>query len=519
MRQSNKPSVRVVRVAIYTRKSTSDGLEMEFNSLHAQRESAEAFVRSQAGEGWVALPKHYDDGGYSGGSTDRPALQQLLADVRAGEVDCVVVYKLDRLSRSLLDFATLMQLFEEHAVTLVSTTQMINTHSATGKLLLNILLSFAEFERELISERTRDKMSATRRKGKFAGGTPPLGYDLHRDPSRLVVNEDEAVIIRTIFTLYLQHEAMLPVVEELARRNWRNKRWPGPRGEKGGGPFTRTSLHRLLTNPVYIGMVRHRNELFEGEHEAIVDAGVWQRAQAILRRNARTGGAQVRDTYGAFLKGLLACSCCQSAMSPSVTVKKDRRYHYYRCTAGMQKGKQACPTRSIPASPIEDFVLEQIRTLGSDQTLVEETLRQMRQQEQGNIHELEAERRGLERDLARWHDDLLRMPRVEGDDYTLRRLADLQDQIRLAERQRARVREQLAALRQQQIDEDEARATMAAFTPLWEALTPREKSRLVELVVQKVEFNGEKGTIKVTFHPEAVRSLSQQINQMQEQRA
>jgi site-specific DNA recombinase len=206
----------LVRCAIYTRKSTEEGLEQEFNSLDAQRESAEAFIRSQTHEGWTCLPDRYD-GGFTGGNMERPALQRLLADIRAGKVDCVVTYKVDRLSRSLLDFARMMETFERHRVSFVSITQQFNSATSMGRLVLNVLLSFAQFEREIIAERTRDKMAATRRKGKWSGGTPVLGYDLDSRGRRLHVNADEAERVRAIFALYLEHQALLPVVQELVR--------------------------------------------------------------------------------------------------------------------------------------------------------------------------------------------------------------------------------------------------------------------------------------------------------------
>lgn len=270
----------VVRCAIYTRKSTEEGLDQDFNSLHAQRESAEAFIASQQHEGWLCLPEHYDDGGYSGGTMERPALQRLLTDIEAGKVDCVVVYKVDRLSRSLLDFARILEAFERHRVSFVSVTQQFNTATSMGRLVLNVLLSFAQFEREMISERTRDKIAATRRKGRWCGGRPILGYDVDRQGAKLVVNADEAAQVRAIFQLYLDDERLMPVVEELRRRGWRNKRWITRKGVQcGGGAFDKSSLWHLLTNVTYLGKVRYKDEIHDGQHEAIVDAEVWQRVQ------------------------------------------------------------------------------------------------------------------------------------------------------------------------------------------------------------------------------------------------
>ncbi len=264
----------LVRCAIYTRKSTEEGLEQEFNSLDAQRESAEAFIRSQINEGWSCLPERYDDGGFTGGNMERPALRRLLTDIEAGKIDLVVCYKVDRLSRSLLDFAKMMEKFEQQGVSFVSITQQFNSATSMGRLVLNVLLSFAQFEREIIAERTRDKVAATRRKGKWTGGTPLLGYDLDPRGGRLLVNEDEAVRVRAIFALYLEHQSLLPVVKELERRGWLSKSWQTRQGRtRAGRPFTKTSLHRLLTNVVYAGKVRYKDEVHDGEQPALIDRG------------------------------------------------------------------------------------------------------------------------------------------------------------------------------------------------------------------------------------------------------
>ena len=301
-----RTTVPVVRCAVYTRKSTEEGLEQEFNSLDAQRESCEAFIRSQSHEGWTLMPDRYDDGGFTGGNMDRPALQRLMADIEAGRVDCVVIYKVDRLSRGLLDFARMMETFERYKVSFVSITQQFNSATSMGRLVLNVLLSFAQFEREIISERTRDKIAATRRKGKWAGGHPILGYDVDPRGYNLVVNEPEAERVRAVFRLYLEHESLLPVVQELERRGWVNKRWQTRKGrERGGKPFDRTTLYRLLTNVAYAGKIRYKHEVHAGEHPAIVEADTFASVQALLRRNGRTGGAAVRNQFGALLKGLI----------------------------------------------------------------------------------------------------------------------------------------------------------------------------------------------------------------------
>jgi site-specific DNA recombinase len=370
MRHTNPPptgKAAPVRCAVYTRKSTEDGLEQEFNTLDAQRAAAEAYVQSQAAEGWTCLPERYDDGGFTGGNMDRPALQRLLADIRQGKIDAVLAYKVDRLSRSLLDFAKMMEVFEAHRVSFVSVTQQFNSATSMGRLVLNVLLSFAQFEREIISERTRDKVAATRRRGKWAGGTPLLGYDLDPRGARLLVNDAEAEKVRAVFGLYLEHRALLPVVQELNRRGWTTKRWVNRGGqERGGRPFDRTNLYRLLTNVVYAGRVRYKDEVHGGEQPALVDADTWHKVQAQLREHGQSGGGPQRHTGGFLLRGLLRCAPCGAAMTPAHTRRGSRRYRYYTCVRAQKRGWDQCPSKAVPAGPIERFVVEQLRNAGND---------------------------------------------------------------------------------------------------------------------------------------------------------
>jgi site-specific DNA recombinase len=373
---ANSPSVtqaakETIRCAIYTRKSTDEGLDRDFNSLDAQRESAEAYIASQQHEGWTCLPDRYDDGGYTGGNMDRPALQRLLEDTAAGKIDCIVVYKVDRLSRSLMDFSRLVELFDQHGVSFVSVTQQFNTTHSMGRLTLNILLSFAQFEREIISERTRDKMAATRRKGKWSGGHPVLGYDVV--DRKLVINAAEAACVRQIFQLYLEHQSLISTIQELNRRGWKTKRWTIKKGgESGGRPFDKGNLHGLLTNVLYIGQVRYKAEVHPGEHAGIVDPVLFERVQALLRDNARTDGTASRSRFAALLTGLLRCVPCACSMPHTHTVKRNIRYRYYVCLHAQKQGWSACPSQSVPAAEIERFVIDQIRGLGRDTALLAE---------------------------------------------------------------------------------------------------------------------------------------------------
>lgn len=518
MTKTRQPAqVKTVRCAIYTRKSTEEGLQQEFNSLDAQRESAEAFIKSQTHEGWVCLLDRYDDGGFTGGNMDRPAVKRLMADIESGKVDCVVVYKVDRLSRSLLDFARMMEAFERNHISFVSVTQQFNTTHSMGRLTLNILLSFAQFEREIISERTRDKMAATRRKGKWAGGHPVLGYDVDPRGFKLVVNEDEAARVRGIFELYLAHGSLLPVVEELECRGWRSKEWQTRKGaQRGGKPFTRTSLYKLLLNVVYIGKVRYKDEIHVGEHTGIVDAEVWRRVQTLLQRNGRTGGAAVRNRFGALLKGILRCKPCGCAMTPShVTKRGSIRYRYYICSSAQKRGWNTCPSKSIPAGEIERFVVQQIRCIGKDPGLLAETLGQAITQASTQQAALSDERHRLASELQHWHAEIRtlieQVAPPNGNSAAVNYLADLQERIRIAERRLAEIDEELLAGGRQQIDEREVGLALSAFEPVWESLAPREQARLVELLVERVDYDGGKKRVSITFHPTGIKALADEI--------
>lgn len=511
-RRSQRPPT--VRCAVYTRKSTEEGLEQEFNTLDAQREAGEAFIASQFAEGWECLPERYDDGGYTGGNTDRPALQRLLRDIEAGQIDCVVVYKVDRLSRSLLDFSRMMELFEQHHISFVSVTQQFNTSSSMGRLILNVLLSFAQFEREMISERTRDKIAAARRKGKWSGGLPLLGYDVV--DTKLVVNPDEAQQIRTIFNLYLSLDGLLPVVEELHRKGWVTKRWTTRKGiERGGNPFDKNRLWQLLTNVTYKGMVRYKEELHNGEHEAIVPEELWDQVQAKLRYNGSTGGAAVRNKFGAVLKGLLYCQCCGCAMTPThSTYKRTKRYRYYTCSKGQKQGRKSCPSGTIPAGEIEQFVVEQIKHIGQDPELVAETIKQVHRQGVQQVDAAVAEQRRLERELA---DALRQLQALAGSTLTgteselaTSRIADLQGRMTSTENRLRDVRAEVHQLQGHLIDHQEAAKALAQFSPVWEALSLREQGKLLKLLIERIEFDGQEGLISITFQPSGLKTLARQ---------
>jgi site-specific DNA recombinase len=362
-----KSEKKNINCAIYTRVSTTEGLEQEFTSLDNQRESAESYIQSQKSEGWLALPDRYDDGGYSGANTERPALQKLMADIKEGKISCVVVYKVDRLSRSLLDFSQLLEYFEQSNVTFVSVTQAFNTNTSMGRLTLNILLSFAQFEREIISERTRDKMAASKKRGKWVGGRPPLGYDIDRINHKLIVNPKEAELVKEIFDLYLEKHSLLLVATALNKKDILTKSYTTIENRNSGGvPFKSTSVRSIIKNPFYIGKVRHAGALYQGEHERIISDDIFQKAQEILDNNRRERKISGVVTNIGLLNGILRCKACNSSMYYIYSRKGTNKYHYYLCMSAQKRGYKTCPTRLVSAHLMENKFMEFLRKISND---------------------------------------------------------------------------------------------------------------------------------------------------------
>jgi site-specific DNA recombinase len=364
-----------LRCAIYTRKSTEHGLELEFNSLDAQREACEAYIKSQQHEGWRGLAKRYDDPAFSGGNMNRPALRSLLRDIDAGLVDVVVVYKIDRLTRSLADFAKLVEAFDAKKISFVAVTQQFNTTTSMGRLTLNVLLSFAQFERELSSERVRDKVAASRKKGKWMGGSVPLGYD-NKD-KKLVVNPSEAKTVRMLFERYLEVKSLLKLTERLRDSGIVTKKRAMTAKVVGSIPFTYGPLGYLLKNRTYLGESGHNGSWYPGEHEPIIDRSTFEEVQSLLRANnvAKIGNQQ---STGALLTGLLYDDC-SNRMSPSFTVKGGVRYSFYISSA-LRNGRKA-PAGSVQrvsAVDIETAVVTALRhsSQNDDETAPREIVEQ-----------------------------------------------------------------------------------------------------------------------------------------------
>ena len=346
---------KVLRCAIYTRKSTDHGLELEFNSLDAQREACEAYIKSQVAEGWQSIPQRYDDPAYSGGNMDRPALQKLLNDIQAGQIDVVVVYKIDRLTRSLTDFAKLVDIFDAKSVSFVAITQQFNTTTSMGRLTLNVLLSFAQFERELASERVRDKIAASRKKGKWTGGSVPLGYDVK--DKKLVINAVETKTVRMIFSRYLAQKSFQKLVDELNEKGVLTKKRQVAGRTLGGIPFTYGPLAYLLKNRTYLGQTHYKDQWFAGEHEAIIPRGIFEQVQQLLKANT-AGRIGRRHESGALLTGLLFDDR-GNRMSPSFTTKRGARYPFYVSSA-LLRGRKS-QAGSIARIAARELRIESVR--------------------------------------------------------------------------------------------------------------------------------------------------------------
>ncbi|MCX7367968.1 MAG: recombinase family protein [Alphaproteobacteria bacterium] len=426
MKRDTKPvnatsaATRKLRCAVYTRKSSEEGLDMEFNSLDAQREACEAFIASQRAEGWVLVHDRYDDGGISGGTLERPALKRMIADIEAGLIDVVVVYKIDRLSRSLIDFTKLVEVFDAHSVTFVSVTQSFNTTTSMGRLTLNILLSFAQFEREVIGERIRDKVAASRKRGIWMGGFVPLGYDV-RD-RKLLVNEAEAVQVRRIFQGFAELESCMKLVHALRAEGATTKR---------GKPLNKNDIYRILTNRVFLGEAVHKGNSYPGEHDAIITQAQWDAVQAILKVNPRIRINRSRNTTAPLLRGLIFDSD-GNAMSPSHSRgRSGKRYRYYVSQALLKGPMQERPAIArLPAGQLETAVTDQVRAL-------------------------------------------LRQPEMlVGTWRAARGMAP-------------------------EVTEQEVRLAMERIEPLWDELFPAERTRIVRLLVERVDVRAEGAAVRL----------------------
>ncbi|MFM9958743.1 MAG: recombinase family protein [Phycisphaerales bacterium] len=501
------------RCAVYTRKSSDEGLDQAFNSLDAQRESGEAHIAAMKGEGWVCLPERYDDGGFSGGNMDRPALKRLMIDIEAGRIDTVVVYKIDRLSRSLADFARMMEVFDKHGVSFVAVTQQFSTTNSMGRLMLNVLLSFAQFEREIASERTRDKIAASRRKGKWTGGKPILGYDIEAalGGNRLAVNEAEARRVREIYSIYLRLGSLRETAIELGKRGWRTKAWTTKGGtQRGGRAFDKGAVFKVLTNTAYTGVVKHKKDVFPGEHTGILDPELFKQVSLLLASHGRGGSIVCNNRHGALLKKLLHCGGCGVRMGHSFAGKRrdpqGRLYRYYVCQTAQAKGKGACScTRgggsgSIPADQVESIVIGKAREAARGGGVADAVARILQGRYEEKCRAARLELRRAQIDLEATHREQAALA-AKGNVSDTDRAAALDTEAGELE-QRCRACERaLADLEADPPDPGLAAEALERFDELWMMLSPKERATVLEQVFEQVEFDRAKGEIAFHYKP------------------
>jgi DNA invertase Pin-like site-specific DNA recombinase len=438
-----------IRCAVYTRKSSDEGLDQEYNSIDAQRDAGQAYIASQRHEGWIPVAGDYDDPAFSGGNMDRPGLKRLIADIDAKLIDVVVVYKIDRLTRSLADFSKMVEIFDAHGVSFVSVTQQFNTTSSMGRLMLNVLLSFAQFEREVTGERIRDKIGASKKKGMWMGGIPPLGYDVVE--RKLIVNEEEAELVRRLFSDYVRTDSLTMLMQHLRDQGVRTKTWITQDGKvRAGKLIDKGYVYKMLHNPIYYGMVRYQGECYRGEHTPIITQEAWEKAQAKLAKsNPRSLKGERKGVHTALLKGLLF-SPDGRAMTPVGQGKPGtgKNYRYYRSTTDQKVKARTTGLPMLPAEEIERAVIEQVRKILRSTEIVTDVFMAIK---------------------------TLNSPQT------------------------------------QHLDEFQTSNLMASVDKVWDALYPIEKHRIMQLLIKKVVAYPNR--LDITFYPSSVANLVIEVAQ------
>jgi site-specific DNA recombinase len=500
----NGSSEKIIRCAIYTRKSTENGLDQDFNTLDAQRESCENYIKSQASRGWSIIPTKYDDGGFTGANIERPAYSRLIADIRAGKVDMVLVYKVDRLSRSLADFANIMAMFNEAGVSFVSITQHFDTSSSLGRMTLNILITFAQFEREMIAERISDKIASSRKRGKYIGGIPVLGYDVEN--KKLIPNYDEANQIKSIFNLYLERESVKQTALQLNKWGWTTKRWITKKGKATGGlKFSPMNVHSLITNPVFIGKVTYKKEIYEGEHNGIVDEKIFNDVQTLLKKNKNGNHASKRRKLYAMLRGILYCGKCGHRMSYTYSKKTTdkKAYYYYVCSNKLKNTKQACNSRPLPAVKTEEFVVSHISKLGQNNHVIDALILKAQNDKTLHIAKLQDEKSSIEYNLElaiKQKDILAENP--DGDNYLINK-----DHIERLKTQINEISYKISSLNNLEVNAKEVSTVLTKFMPIWDSLTQQRKERVLNLIFDKVTWRSDEESLDFVFNPIGISLL------------
>ena len=497
-----------VRCAIYTRKSTEDGLEQEYNTLDAQWDSCENYIKSQASRGWEVIPTHYDDGGFTGANTERPSFNRLITDVKAGLIDTVVVYKVDRLSRSLADFANMMELFNKHGVSFVSVTQYFDTSSSIGRMTLNILITFAQFEREMISERIRDKIASSRQKGKYMGGQPILGYDVI--DKKLVINENEKYQIQKIYNFYLNNRSISEIVDTINNWGWTTKQWKTKRGHLSGGkPFNKQVLYTILKNPLYIGKIRHHDKIYDGEHEGIITEELFDKVQELLKKNRVNHTNTNRKRIDSMLRGILFCSSCGSKMIKTYTKKDNKKYTYYTCLNAIKNGKKKCVNKSVPSAKLDEFVINHIREITVNPEFLSSFMEAFSKQKELDLVNIKTELKTLTVKLASYQIERDRMAldnnltHIEALTRTSEQLEKVTNRIKYLETKRN-------ILMNTDLNAGDITVSLNKFFPIWDTLTLIEQNRILDKLFDQILWDGNSENLDFHYSPLGIKLLENQ---------
>jgi len=500
---------RKVRCAIYTRKSSDENLNSDFTSLDAQRESGEAYIKSQQSEGWELYPERYDDPGYSGGDMQRPALQRLLCDSRHHKFDIVVVYKVDRLTRSLKDFTKIIEVFDNAGASFVAVTQQFNTSTSMGRLTLNVLLSFAQFEREIIGERTRDKRKASAEKGKWLGGYPVVGYDIDFEKKKLVVNQDEVPLAREMFQTYLS-EKSLSKAAHILNKKMRTKQWIGKNGRKrGGSKFNVVNLSGYLHNPVYIGQIRYKGKWYKGEHQAIIDERLFDRVQKVLDKNREKRTSLNQDKHDFLLRGLVRCVCCGSMMTPNFSYSRGSKYFYYKCVSVQKLDRTTCKVRSVPARELENIVVDRLKYLSGSGKLLDKIVEKARTFTSDMLPQLRTEQSAQLGDLRKIKEEagnlvsILAAAGVNGQQnrFLMDRLANLEERSQVIEARLNQINLEIERCQNRQIDAAVVKENLRVFKDVFDNLTPNEKKELLRILIVNVYYDLDCSKIRLNLRP------------------
>lgn len=510
--QSNGKN-KTILCAIYTRKSSDENLNSDFTSLDSQREYCQSFIKSREPEGWRVYPESYDDPGFSGGNMDRPALKKLLADVRAGKFQVVVCYKYDRLSRNTKDFLHVLDIFDRYGAAFVSVTQPIDTTSSVGRLMRSILMDFAQFEREMIGERTRDKLAAMARKGKRVGGRLLIGYDIDQEKKTIKANQEEADIANEMFKIYLNTRSLVETSRILNEKGYRLKKWISRNGKPcGGSKFNGANLWNHLKNPIYIGKIRYKGEVLAGEHSGIVPEEIFDDVQAALAKNG--DGRRKRHIPKRkrvhILGGLVRCTVCNTTMTASHShPRKDQWFYYYRCLSVIKSGKSGCKIGSVPAESLEDFILDRLRLLSENTELVERITAEARMASNHSIPEKKAEKSNTASLLGSLDSEKRNLLAVLGKEGTnssrysiiMERLDECKVEEEALKAKLLRLENELNQLETQTIDAEVLRGNLDNFLKVFGRLREEEQQEFLSILIKEIRYDGENKRVKIILRP------------------